>query len=67
MHVAPFPGSWKGTSLSTWSQSLYFTHKESEAGESEVMSLDHTDCSVPIQLDRSSRVILLEIHGKSES
>ena len=31
------------------------------------MSLDHTDCSVPIQLNRSSRVILLEIHGKSES
>ena len=62
-----FSGLLEGYLTKHWSQSLYFTHKESEAGESEVMSLDHTDCSVPIQLDRSSRVILLEIHGKSES
>lgn len=57
--------------MSTGSQSLYFTQKETEAREKEVMSLDHTAHDrllvLSMQLDRPSGVILLEIHGKSES
>lgn len=57
--------------MSTGSQSLYFTQKETEAREKEVMSLDHTAHDrllvLSMQLDRPSGIILLEIHGKSES
>lgn len=71
MHVAPSLGSWEDTSVSTSSQSLYFTQKETGAREKEVMSLDHTAhdrlLGLSMQLDRPSSVILLEIHGKSES
>ena len=67
MHVAPYLGSWKDTFEH---QYFYFTCKETEARKRKVgacVTQLMTDNLVPMLVDRSSKVILLEIHSQRES